>query len=333
MTFSVARPGLNTTIGGNTELWFEGFAGEVILAYEKNVKLMDKVTVRNLPKGMKSVSYPVINTGVGKYHTPGDDLIEDAGYNNVFAQGSRDIIADKAYYSVAMVDDNDNQLTAYDARVPYSSQLGGRVASHLDYQIMRSISYNAGFASSVPFTGAMTGTTIGSANAASQANAYINAVLDLQAKFDNNGVPMEDRYLIMTPTIRGLILKADSNNSFVHLDRDFNGAKAAGSVQDGTVGSIAGFQVIVHNNLPAITDLDVSNRIGSDANYGNTYTGVNTALLGLAFQKSAVVVAVAKPITTEQYYIPEKNGTMLKAGMMVGIGVVRQEGVGRIISS
>lgn len=332
MSFTVGRPGLDYNTSDTTSLWFEGFSGEVVLAYEKNVKLMDKITVRMLPKGQKSLSYPVIHTGAGKYHTPGDDLLEDAGYANSFRQGNRDIYADKAFISTALVDDNDNQLTAYDARIPYASQLGGKVAAHMDYQVMRCISTNANSGATALYTGAAVGNQVTAANAATQANTLINSMLDLQAKFDNAGVPEEDRYIIISPTSRALLLKADSNNSFVHLDRDYNGVTSEnGSVERGVVGSVAGFKVIVHNNLPATNDTDTANKLGSSE--GNSYSISNTTLVALAFQREAIVAAVAKPISTEQHYIPEKNGTMLKAGAMIGFGAVRPEGLGKIVTS
>jgi hypothetical protein len=70
-------------------------------------------------------------------------------------------------------------------------------------------------------------------------------IVDLGEKLDNANVPAEDRYLIITPKFKSMLLKS----------AEFTRATSLGDevVTNGKIGTIAGFEVYVTTNNPAVS--------------------------------------------------------------------------------
>jgi hypothetical protein len=68
-------------------------------------------------------------------------------------------------------------------------------------------------------------------------------IVDLGEKLDNCNIPAEDRYLVITPKFKSMLLKSD----------EFTRATSLGDqvVSNGKIGTIAGFEVFVTTNNPA----------------------------------------------------------------------------------
>lgn len=327
MSVTASRAGLawDGNPSDTASMFYEGFANEVILAFNKNVKLMDKIRIRNLPKGVYTATFPVIGNSTVKFHTPGDDLLADSGYSFQFSQAERTIYADKRATATVLVDGLDEKLSSFDARMEYAKQLGGDLVAAVEKNVMYAI--GVGSAASAVYTGASVGVVVTDATALTQANAFINDVMDLQKGFDSNGVPDQDRYLVISPTVKALLLKGGTNNSYWHLDTDY-GNVGNGSLANGVVGRIGGFQVISHNNFPTNNNSDTTHKISPSA--GNSYTYNATGCAALAFQKDCVGAARAMDLTLDVNYAPRFLAHQVTAYMSMGIAAIRPEGCGAI---
>lgn len=72
------------------------------------------------------------------------------------------------------------------------------------------------------------------------------ALVDLSVKLDENNAPSEGRYVVMKPVLLGKLRKDDR---FVSFGTEANRAVAHGGT--GVLGTIAGFNVVVSNKVPA----------------------------------------------------------------------------------
>ncbi len=85
---------------------------------------------------------------------------------------------------------------------------------------------------------ALTGTTV----AITSSNAYTN-LIDMKVDMDENNVPNEGRWVVITPAYHGLLLQ---DARFVGYGTDFNREL----LTNGRVGRAAGFDIYVSNNVP-----------------------------------------------------------------------------------
>lgn len=133
----------------------------------------------------------------------------------------------------------------------------------------------------------------GSALAAELANKDLDRanVVALHKALTDNDVPMQDRYLVISPN--GLEdLLGDSNI----VSSDF-GVISNQALTDGFIPNLLGFNVIVSNLLTTVDTTDKR---------------------GFAFHKNAVGMAVGKDITTLVNYVPQKLSTLIAAEFSAG---------------
>lgn len=86
------------------------------------------------------------------------------------------------------------------------------------------------------------GNLIAEATLASAADAY-DTLVDLKTKLDEDNVPSEGRWAVITPAFHGLLLK---DSRFIAA----GDAQGAGVRTNGMVGSAAGFSLRLSNNAP-----------------------------------------------------------------------------------
>lgn len=79
------------------------------------------------------------------------------------------------------------------------------------------------------------------------ADALYDSIVDLMVRLDVNNVPDVDRFVVVSPSLHGRLLKLDR---FVAT----GDATAAQARTSGFIGEIAGLPVYKSNNLPAVTD-------------------------------------------------------------------------------
>jgi hypothetical protein len=93
-----------------------------------------------------------------------------------------------------------------------------------------------------------TGTDLGTVAIHTDADALYDSVVDLMVKLDQNNVPSQGRFVIVSPALHGRLLKLDR---FVAT----GDSVAASSRGTGFIGQISGLDVYKSNNLPAVTDV------------------------------------------------------------------------------
>jgi hypothetical protein len=77
-------------------------------------------------------------------------------------------------------------------------------------------------------------------------NLY-DAIVDLGVTLDEDNVPTEGRFVVVSPSLHGRLQKLDT---FVAAGDD----RGAGVRTSGFIGSVAGLDIYKSNNLPAVTD-------------------------------------------------------------------------------
>ena len=337
------------TASNNTTLLYELFAGEVLAEFAKTTVAMDKIRQRSLPKGAKSISFPKLGTAIAGYHTAGANIIttDSAGYastattNGDVNKGEKIIYADKLLLSSVLIDDLEAKLLAWDARAEYSKLLGRAIGDKIDQTIMRVIFNGAGVAADADYTGhpggiaktvnAANGTDVAGLTAAADiANnlpLFLTALMEVKTAMDNNSVPMEGRYCVIPPAVYNwLISGALKGVEYgLILNRDVGGA---GSVSSGGLGNVAGFQMVMSNNMPFSNFSSTDHRLISTE--GNTYTANTSALGALCFQSEAAGMVKVSDLAIESEYKTEYQADLLVAKLACGVDVLRPEACAKI---
>ena len=129
---------------------------------------------------------------------------------------------------------------------------------------------------------------------------------DMIQKLDDNDVPMEDRHLIIPPSVRNAIMGIDR-----YVSSDFvNGT----GVQSGLIGNLYGVDVYVSSNCATIEAV-----------------GDNTAATGIAtrgallFHRDAIVLAEQMSVRSQTQYKQEYLSNLYTADCLYGVEVYRPE--------
>lgn len=119
---------------------------------------------------------------------------------------------------------------------------------------------------------------------------------DMIQKMDDNDVPMENRVLVVPPSVRNQIMGIDR-----YVSADFVGGRG---VESGLIGNLYGVDVYVSSNCATID------------------TGVRA---GLLFHRDAVVMAEQQAVRSQTQYKQEYLSTLYTADTLYGADVYRPE--------
>ena len=128
---------------------------------------------------------------------------------------------------------------------------------------------------------------------------------DMIQKLDDNNVPMEERVLIIPPSVRKTIMGIDR-----YVSSDFVTGQA---VQSGLVGNLYGVDVYVSANC-----------VNIEAAAANTASSVDTRA-ALLFHRDAVVLAEQQTVRSQTQYKQEYLSTLYTADCLYGVQVYRPE--------
>ena len=128
---------------------------------------------------------------------------------------------------------------------------------------------------------------------------------DMIQKLDDNDVPMEERVLIIPPSVRKTIMGIDR-----YVSSDFVGGQA---VQSGLIGNLYGVDVYVSSNCATI-----------EAAGDNTASSVDTRG-ALLFHRDAIVLAEQQTVRSQTQYKQEYLSTLFTADCLYGVQVYRPE--------
>ena len=128
---------------------------------------------------------------------------------------------------------------------------------------------------------------------------------DMIQKMDDNNVPMEDRVLVIPPSVRNTIMGIDR-----YVSSDFVSGQG---VQSGLIGNLYGVDVYVSANCATI-----------EAAADNTASSVDTRA-ALLFHRDAIVMAEQQAVRSQTQYKQEYLSTLYTADCLYGVEVYRPE--------
>ena len=130
------------------------------------------------------------------------------------------------------------------------------------------------------------------------------AFRDAVQQLDDADVPMDNRFIVIPPSVRNTIMGIDRYNSSDFVD--------GRSVMNGQIGSLYGVDVYVSSNCPVI-ETAAQNTAGGD---------VKAAIFG---HQDAFVLAEQLGVRTQTQYKQEYLGDLMTADTLYGVEVVRPE--------
>ena len=321
----VSRLGENLADGGDANVNFlKVWAGEILATFQEANKFMPLTMSRTISTG-KSATFPVIGTAAAKWHTPGESVItdQDAGstaYLSKIKVTEREIFIDDCLVSSVLVDDLDAMKSHWDYRSEYSSAIGRALAKEADEHILSTIYAGASATANIPGVTAA-GKVITESDAATNVDNLIDYCFDIAQTFDENDVPMEERYLAVAPSTYYLL--ADKTDL---VNRDFTAGN--GDFADGTVMKVAGLTIVKTNNfgsgdLSSTADSGSKNDVFGSSGVG--YNGNWTNVVALGFHRSAVGTVKMADLSVATEYQLERLSTLMLAKYAMGHNYLRPE--------
>lgn len=342
-----SRVGQVQGAGDIDALWLKIFAGEVLTAYQTNIKLKPTVRVRTITSG-KSAQFPAMWDAVASYHTPGAEIAGQTIQHNEVLVTLDDLLI--APVEIAQIDELKNH---YDVRAPYAEALGRAMALFEDRTIAQNIV--AAARGAALFSGDKGGSSVTQANVSGSADfgasgADLISALNLsKQKLDEAEVPVETMAVnaVFKPAQFYLIANSDKN-----LNRDFGGT---GTLQSNTLRTVS--DIIVHkSNAPLFgfdvttynastnTDGIVKSAAGAAAstlpvhgamptNYPSKYQYDLTNTRGLVWCEPAVAYLQLLGVTMESNWDIRRQVTLMLAKMAIGMGPLRSKAAVEIKTS
>ena len=294
------------------------FSGEVFTAF--NNASIAKGLVRSYSlRGGKSKQFLLTGKLAAGYHTPGTQILGDAGLK----VNEKTIQMDDLLISSQFVYDLDEVLSQYNTRSEISKQIGEAMAKHYDERIFRTIDLAAQNTTSV-VDGEPGGFDVAlGANNEYDAQALVDGFFTAAALLDERSAPADGRVAVLNPRqYYALISSVDTNI----LNRELGNSQ--GDMNSGKgLYSIAGISIRKSNNLPFL-----AGSVSAVTGENNTYNGDFTNSCGLIFHREAagVVEAIAPSIeTTSGDFHVQYQGDLIVGKLAMGVGELRNSVAGR----
>jgi hypothetical protein len=340
MSLPLSRLGDAAGDGTNTNaLFLKQFSGEVITAFETSNIMMPLHTVRTISQG-KSAQFPVIGTTNAQYHTPGNSLIEATpagGEFEDFKHNERLIHIDDLLVSTAFIDSLDEAKNHYDYRSEYSRKMGYALSKRADEHLLSVIAEASQAGETAPQ--AAGGGTIeigthatGVADSAITSAALVSALFEAASKMDIAGIPDEDRYIVMNPTLYYNLI-SNGSVGFDITTTVANSDIGGSGFGSGKVPMIAGFEIYKTAHLPTVDQADGAATIYAGANNDYTTNAATAKLKGVIFHKSAVGTVKLRDLSMEAEYQIERQGTLMVAKYAMGHGMLRPEAAYSLVNA
>jgi hypothetical protein len=340
-----SRLGQSGGAGDTDALFLKVFANEVLTTFEETNVMKDLHTVRTISSG-KSAQFPTMGKATAKYHTPGEDVFESGNgtdYVTALTHKERIINIDDVLIAATSIANIDELKNHYDVRSAYSTELGRALSKRFDLATMRTLIA----ASQVDAAGRANpdagqgikidlGTTTGAPADVSTAANLIQTFRLIAQKLDEQDIPSEDRFVILTPELYYLLAGSDS----AAINRDFGGA---GSIATGKVMELVGLKIFSSTHLSDITtnevtsdDVNAKNNPFDDADGSSAGKGyLDSSLDVLKFvagHKTAIGTVKLMDLAVESEYSIPKQATLMLAKYAMGHGILRPEGAVSVIA-
>ena len=301
--------------GDDNALFLKLFSGEVLSAFSRANKMLPMTTVRTIANG-KSASFPLVGTTTAEYHTPGAEIT-----GNVINANEKIITIDDMLIAHSFISELDELKNHYDVRQIYSKELGEALARKVDDHLLQLAVLGA--RSSGLVSGRSGGSAITDADANTNASSLIDSIFEGAEDLDNNSVPENDRFCVVSPDIYYKIV----NNDKI-LNRDFGGVN--GVYADGTVLKVAGINIVKSTATnTAFTNLSSASTTG----HNNTYTGNFSTTVAVIFHKSSIGSVKLMDLKMDTEFDLRRSGTLMVGKMAMGSGFLRPEAMVEIKTS
>lgn len=315
MTFSATNAGIPAGPHYSSNLHLKVWSGEVLTTFNRETVLKPRVRVRNIASG-SSAQFPAIGRGAGAaYHTPGQVILgQDVNHGEVVIPINDLLVTDR------FVSNWEEAVTHYDVRSEYTRQMGDDLAQAYDRHLFAVAVAHAlaGTAGPVPGMGAAANVNIG---ATPTVDTIIGAIYNAATAFDQKNIPKNDRFYFVNPATYWALVKDGRL-----LNRDFGNSN--GNQMNGGLMKVAGFEIVVTNNLSLNFSLDANMVKVKRNGVVDTFYNVDaSAVVGLAMHRSALGAVHLMDVSTESEYQIERQGTLAVSKMSVGYGALRTEAI------
>jgi len=285
---------------GLTDALFLKVYGEVLAAFQRTTKFMDRTFTRSIASG-KSAQFPVIGRAAARYHTAGTEI---AG--TTIAQNEKIITIDGLLISDVSIAEIDEVMNHYDVRSEFTRLLGEALAQELDRNIARTgllAARSASWGGSMPG-----GTKLIVATAKTSGLDLAGAIFAGNTQLDENFCPETDRSAYVKPVQYALLVQETKN-----INKDWN---ASGSYADGSVQKIDSTEIVKTTSLPT------TNVTGT---IGNKYNVDASATAALLMHRSAVGTVKLMDMKLGVEWSERRQSTLMVAKNAVGHGILRPE--------
>lgn len=338
---------------GFNDLFLKVFAGEIIANFDEKNVTDGLVTTRSISSG-KSAQFPIMGKADAVYHTAGQNIIQEGGASSTYlqdiAKSEQEIFIDDPLIAPAMLYQLDDLKNHYDARSEYTHQLGHALAKRYDIINIKTMIAAARDSANLTQTGKTGGQVdipnedisapgVAGTPASYTAIQLINAFFLAAQKLDENDVPEEGRFAILSPSdYYSLITGADSSNAITLVSAANSDIGGSGSLSTGKVMDIAGIRVYKSNHIPTGNLDETDTDGGSNNNVFNntpTATGYNDDFrntVGVIGHGSAVGVVKLMDLATEMEWKMEYQSWLFLAKMACGHGVLRPESMLELVA-
>lgn len=295
----VQRTGQINGAGDVKALFLKVFAGEVMVAFEKQNEILDRHTIRTITSG-KSAQFPATWRLTASYHTPGTEIL---GQNSNL--GERVISIDDLLISDVFIASIDEAMKHFETRSIYSSEAGKALRNTFNQNVMQVAVLAARAAATI--TGGVGGTQLTNANYRTNATTLAGGIFDASVALDDKDVDEDDRFAFVKPAQYALLVQNKDA-----INKDWGGS---GMYSEGTVHRIANIEMVKSRNLPS------TNVTTGVAGYQGDFT--NTA--ALVMNRSAVGTVKLMDLATESEWDIRRQGWLTLAKYAMGHGILRPE--------
>ncbi|WP_126937160.1 phage capsid protein [Veillonella sp. CHU740] len=312
---NIQQPGKNNGTGTPLDSLLKVFSGEVLTAFNRQTLVMPNHIVKTIESG-KSAQFPVSGRAEARYLQAGanlDDTRTEMKHNEKL------IHIDGLLVSDVLITDIYNAMSHVDWRQEYSKQLGETLAQHADLAVLAEMAKLAKEQETLPGLGGgtvITKTLGAGATGITQAlgDAVIQGLMEVRAKFTKNYVPMDERYVYITPEAYNSLLASKTA-----IDRDYG---AVATIVDGNLDKLLGFKVIEVPNISTGTSAN-----GVMQGVGHVFPSDLTNVAFIAGHRSCVGTLKLKDLQIEHGRRMEYQADHIVAKYAMGHGGLRPEAV------
>ena len=313
-TYFTANAVVDKTAAGTfiPEIWSD----EVIAAYQKNLKLAPLVKrIQMAGKKGDVIHIPKPTRGSASAKSEATAVTIQANLESELT-----VTVDRHFEYSRLIEDIVEVQALNSLRQFYTEDAGYALAVKVDNDL-HSCGTGFGDGGSVVFSGSVaptdyqhTGCFFNDNGTTTQytddtmvaADVFTDAFFrDMIQKLDDNNVPMEDRVLVIPPSVRNTIMGIDR-----YVSSDFVSGQA---VQSGLIGNLYGVDIYVSANCATI-----------EAAADNTASSIDTRA-AMLFHKDAIVLAEQLSVRSQTQYKQEYLSTLYTADCLYGVQVYRPE--------